>query len=137
MISGKQRRLLERLVRRDGDRCHYCRLITDVELDHAHPRRQTIDHVVPKSKGGKDVLANMVIACNRCNGEKANMPYEMFRWYRHMVMRGHNRAELLCAIEQVSAEISAGVTISGGAADADASLNQIRPSCKPQEAANG
>lgn len=32
----------------------------------------TLDHLVPRSKGGKNTLENLRPCCNRCNVEKAN-----------------------------------------------------------------
>ena len=48
---------------RDNNKCQYCGKC-NVLL--------TIDHVVPKQKGGKDTWKNLVTSCNRCNSKKAN-----------------------------------------------------------------
>ena len=32
----------------------------------------TIDHLLPRSKGGRDNHGNKVLACYQCNGEKAD-----------------------------------------------------------------
>jgi 5-methylcytosine-specific restriction endonuclease McrA len=32
----------------------------------------TIDHVIPKSKGGKTEWTNVVSACKKCNNQKGN-----------------------------------------------------------------
>jgi 5-methylcytosine-specific restriction endonuclease McrA len=50
---------------RDGFQCAYC------------PRKLTLgsvtkDHVIPRSKGGLDVLTNVVAACRHCNTRKAD-----------------------------------------------------------------
>ncbi|MFH0733909.1 MAG: HNH endonuclease [bacterium] len=49
------------VLRRDGYKCAYCGR-SDLQL--------TIDHVIPKSKGGEDVWENMVAACLPCNNKK-------------------------------------------------------------------
>jgi hypothetical protein len=49
-----------------GNKCFYC----DIELNE---RIFTKDHVIPKSKGGKDTLANLVPCCVSCNLKKADM----------------------------------------------------------------
>jgi 5-methylcytosine-specific restriction endonuclease McrA len=57
---------------RDGFRCVYCGN-TGV--------RFTIDHVVPKSKGGKSTFENCVTACKPCNhrkGHKSCQEIKMF-----------------------------------------------------------
>jgi 5-methylcytosine-specific restriction endonuclease McrA len=40
----------------------------------------TKDHQLPKSRGGKGRL-NLVLACQPCNQEKANMDVETYRWF--------------------------------------------------------
>jgi 5-methylcytosine-specific restriction endonuclease McrA len=50
------------VLRRDRMRCQYC----------AGRDRLTIDHVIPKSRGGKDTWENLVAACTRCNNKKGN-----------------------------------------------------------------
>ncbi len=48
---------------RDRGRCHYC--------GKSFPSRElTIDHVVPRSLGGKDQWENLVSACSNCNARK-------------------------------------------------------------------
>jgi hypothetical protein len=93
-----------RVFERDQYRCGYCRLTVDAELPQHHPRYATVDHVVAVSKGGSDKPHNLVTACRRCNGEKANMDAEVYRWYRHMRQRGYAHDELMQAIEEVEAD---------------------------------
>lgn len=50
---------------RDGFTCQYC----GRKLDEL-----TLDHVVPKSKGGKTIWENVVAACKKCNNKKGNQP---------------------------------------------------------------
>ncbi|AOS95102.2 MULTISPECIES: HNH endonuclease [Mycobacterium avium complex (MAC)] len=51
----------EGVLRRDRNTCVYC-----------GRRAQTIDHVLPKSRGGADHWINLVAACHSCNGRKDN-----------------------------------------------------------------
>lgn len=51
------------IMRRDGMRCQYCGK-SNVPL--------TIDHILPKSRGGKDEWENLVTACVSCNNFKGN-----------------------------------------------------------------
>lgn len=44
---------------RDGHRCQYC-----------EGPAESIDHVVPKSRGGQHIWENVVAACRRCNLRK-------------------------------------------------------------------
>jgi len=32
----------------------------------------TVDHVIPKSKGGEDIWENLVTACIKCNNKKGD-----------------------------------------------------------------
>lgn len=42
--------------------------------------RETLDHWVPKSKGGRDTVWNLRPSCSECNAEKGNMSPE--QWAR-------------------------------------------------------
>lgn len=50
------------LFRRDRGACQYC----------GSRRHLTLDHVIPRSKGGKTSWTNLVTACNRCNIQKGD-----------------------------------------------------------------
>ncbi len=50
------------ILRRDGYRCQYCGRREDL----------TVDHVIPRSRGGRDTWENLVTACTRCNSRKGN-----------------------------------------------------------------
>ena len=50
------------VIRRDGHTCVYC----------GASERLTIDHVMPKSRGGPDTWENLVAACTPCNNRKGN-----------------------------------------------------------------
>ena len=43
------------------------------------PKNLTIDHVVPRSKGGTDFTKNVVCCCHDCNQSKSHTPWE--DWY--------------------------------------------------------
>ncbi len=51
------------IIRRDRNTCQYC---------GKNSRPMTIDHVIPKSYGGKDAWENLVCACVQCNTKKGN-----------------------------------------------------------------
>jgi 5-methylcytosine-specific restriction endonuclease McrA len=46
--------------------CFYCGLVSDLS-------NFTIDHLIPKSKGGRNCLSNYVLACFSCNQDKGNL----------------------------------------------------------------
>ena len=55
------------VIRRDAGRCQYCG-------SNGTPTKSnlTLDHVHPKSRGGKDTWENLVAACVPCNNRKGN-----------------------------------------------------------------
>jgi len=77
--GSKTQKILRKLFERDGKRCIYC--LRDVHLRiYALLPYATIDHFVPRSKGGKDNIDNYVVACADCNQKKADMmPDEFMR----------------------------------------------------------
>ncbi len=50
---------------RDKYQCQYCGV-------YCKPSATTIDHVIPKSKGGDSSWENLVTACAHCNRKKGN-----------------------------------------------------------------
>ncbi len=50
------------IMKRDRNKCQYCGV----------GKNLTIDHVMPKSRGGKDTWENLVTACDECNVRKGN-----------------------------------------------------------------
>ena len=53
------------IYKRDGNECVYC--------GEGERRLLTLDHVVPKSKGGPNTWENLVTACKKCNNEKSDL----------------------------------------------------------------
>jgi len=51
------------ILRRDNYTCQYC---GETE------KTLTVDHVVPKSRGGKTIWTNVVVACKPCNLKKGS-----------------------------------------------------------------
>lgn len=51
------------ILRRDGHKCQYC---------GASSITLTVDHIIPKSRGGEDSWENLVSACLRCNNRKGS-----------------------------------------------------------------
>jgi DNA-directed RNA polymerase subunit RPC12/RpoP len=50
------------IYKRDDHECQYCGSKKDL----------TIDHVIPRSKGGQDTWENLVACCIKCNLKKGN-----------------------------------------------------------------
>ncbi len=53
----------DNIFKRDNCTCQYC---------GAKGVPLTIDHVIPKALGGKDIWTNLVTACHSCNNRKGN-----------------------------------------------------------------
>src|SRR5216110_2061042 len=65
---GVKRKISRRaLFARDGWRCVYCGTMSG---------RLTLDHVVPRSRGGDSVWENVVTSCAPCNLRKGNRSLE-------------------------------------------------------------
>jgi 5-methylcytosine-specific restriction endonuclease McrA len=56
------------ILKRDAHTCQYC--------GRNGGERMTIDHVIPKSLGGRTVWENVVSACRACNLKKGNKVLE-------------------------------------------------------------
>ena len=82
------------LFARDRQLCAYCGISYRL-------RELSCDHIVPVSKGGKDIWTNVVTACRNCNMRKANrtpeearmpllyIPYVPNR-HEHFILRNRN-----------------------------------------------
>ena len=55
------------VIKRDNHRCQYC---------GTSQGAMTVDHVIPKTLGGKDNWDNLVCACIKCNNKKGNRTLE-------------------------------------------------------------
>jgi hypothetical protein len=52
----------QNIFKRDNHQCQYCGTADDL----------TLDHVMPKSRGGRTSWDNLVTACKRCNSRKGD-----------------------------------------------------------------
>jgi 5-methylcytosine-specific restriction endonuclease McrA len=51
-----------RIYRRDGHECAYC----------GSNKQLTLDHIIPRSRGGDNSWTNLVTCCHKCNLHKAD-----------------------------------------------------------------
>lgn len=65
-VISKKERTRARIIERDGSDCWFCGKALGVDI--------TIEHLVPKSKGGENSEANYALAHSACNSAAANMP---------------------------------------------------------------
>jgi 5-methylcytosine-specific restriction endonuclease McrA len=69
-MTAALHRYVPALRRRDGDDCAICRMPIDFTLKVPHPKAVTVDHLVPRSLGGRTTLPNLRLAHNRCNNDR-------------------------------------------------------------------
>lgn len=82
------------VLRRDNNRCGYCGASAN-----------TIDHIQPRSRGGKDTWENLIACCLKCNNIKGDRTPAEMNWSlvkppkaphgTGWMMRGVERAEPL------------------------------------------
>ena len=64
------------VLRRDAHHCAYC-----------GKSANTIDHVQPKSRGGKDTWENLVACCLKCNNAKSDKTLAELGWVLKTIPR--------------------------------------------------
>lgn len=69
----------------DGFACFYCRR----DLKEAKPGEITLDHLIPRSKGGDNAAGNLITACRRCNSSRADL--WLAEWFRVRYRDQHGR----------------------------------------------
>ncbi len=70
---------------RDRYTCQYC-----------GERAESIDHIIPRSRGGEHAWENVVAACRRCNTRKMNrLPSEAGLRLMHKPVEPHNHIWIL------------------------------------------
>ena len=78
------------VLRRDSHHCAYC-----------GKTASTIDHVLPRSRGGADSWENLVACCLRCNNVKGDRTPAEMRWQLRVVPKApHGTAWLVRGIER-------------------------------------
>jgi 5-methylcytosine-specific restriction endonuclease McrA len=76
-VSAARKRSQRRaLLERDGPWCTYCGRLFGTGLPFSRP---TLDHVVPRSRGGSSALVNLVLACKPCNRDKGDLSSAEFQ----------------------------------------------------------
>lgn len=72
LTSKEARKMWRKRIKEQWDHsCAYC----------GSKENLTIDHVIPKSKGGLNYTQNVICSCLSCNGSKANSDWK--EWYEN------------------------------------------------------
>lgn len=107
MAQREKTRRTARLMREQGGCCYYCkyqlRFLPKYGVEYQGPtegdkwrsRRSaqtaTLDHIVPRSRGGRNELENLVLACHWCNHFRGDVPaHTALYWIRRLVWAGHH-----------------------------------------------
>lgn len=69
--ANRKKNIMKMRMRLSYKKCHYCGC--DVDLGTS-----TLDHIIPKSKGGRTKGNNLVISCAPCNLAKGSKDYKEF-----------------------------------------------------------
>lgn len=79
------------VLRRDAHRCGYC-----------GNSANTIDHVMPRSRGGADSWENLIACCLKCNNAKGDRTPSEMGWSLHTRPRApHGSSWLLRGVERL------------------------------------
>ncbi len=74
-------RVRQQIRERDGDNCHWCGgpMLFGLPIHH-HRLMPTIEHIVPRWKGGSDELSNLALAHRICNQEQnaQDQPFKIY-----------------------------------------------------------
>lgn len=79
LISWKKYEFLRACLvyARDDYKCHYCDA-KDSDIDV----RFTVDHLIPRSQGGREDLSNLVCCCAQDNRAKLDNPEQFEKWLK-------------------------------------------------------
>jgi hypothetical protein len=101
-------------------------------------RSESIDHVMPQSRGGLSVTENCVPACLACNGRKGDA--DAFSWYRRqsfydprraMAIRAWTDGDLRLAVRLLQWSSAADAAHPGSAASQPKPTHQTRQASTP------
>lgn len=84
-IKVKNREVWEKT----NGRCWFCgeRLLKPDPARHTPEQKRrwyTVDHAIPRSRGGSSDASNLLPSCSACNGHKCDMTVEEYRIYLTM-----------------------------------------------------
>jgi 5-methylcytosine-specific restriction endonuclease McrA len=80
-------------IKHMGKACPYCGRLMGGKRHTATGLFPTIDHIVPMSRGGKNLEANKVFVCSKCNNDKDNTLIDIWLW--NLEDAGDPRAEFV------------------------------------------
>ncbi|WP_176224059.1 HNH endonuclease [Thalassobacillus devorans] len=112
------------ILKRDNNICYLCGKYGN-----------TIDHIIPKSKGGITSLKNCVCACEKCNKRKGNLHLQQYLFYIEPLFPSDNLLEQ--RLEQyldISLQLVDSLSLKNANAEFDrGSLESLLKKCKDIE----
>jgi 5-methylcytosine-specific restriction endonuclease McrA len=78
VARGVRRKTRVRVFERDNYRCRYCGFDMTLHFPYPHLMVMTVDHVIPRHRGGTNAIENLVTCCYRCNFEKGHLSADRF-----------------------------------------------------------
>jgi hypothetical protein len=85
-----------RIYARDGYRCVWCLALVAPPAglgSRRRPRLATLDHVLPRTRGGSNHHSNLVTCCAACNEARGDMPALAFAQVLADPVTWHNDGE--------------------------------------------
>lgn len=93
--NGPTRETRLSVLNRDEWRCKYCGIrLADypgVHFKGNHTQQggqpadfATVDHIIPKARGGTNHIKNLIAACYPCNHRRGSLSYDLFRKHLRM-----------------------------------------------------
>ena len=105
-MPSKRLRFSRRTIwRRDNHHCMYC----GCKVSDKPGYEGTIDHILPKSRGGETTWTNCVLSCITCNSQKADRtPEEAIKGKKDKNWRGPSPMKLLSVPKKPKATLLKG-----------------------------
>ena len=84
MKAARMAALFDAIFARDGGCCVYCGVAVRPRAKGLHraPDLATLDHLTPRSQGGRTVPDNLALACHACNNARGTISVAAFRAQR-------------------------------------------------------
>jgi hypothetical protein len=82
---------------RDGERCVWCSA-------EVWPRDRTVEHLLPRSRGGRDGAHNLLPACRSCNRARRSQAVAAYARQRAREGRDVDVARLLRGLDRLAAD---------------------------------
>jgi hypothetical protein len=87
--------------------CHWCNRPT-LLCDNAAPDQATVDHIIPRGRGGSNTIENLVGACRKCNQDR-NIRDMLSPGHKGQAPKASTAEDLVAALGEASRQRDAAV----------------------------